>query len=85
MDDRIAVPVRKSLIHGYDDAVQAGIDAGAYGVTISGAGSTLVAICPRESAAPVAEAIAQTLTSLGNPAKALSPDVVETGLGVVGE
>ncbi len=85
MVDRIAVPVRKSLIHGYDDAVQAGIDAGAYGVTISGAGSTLVAICPQDSAAPVAEAIAQTLTSLGNPAEALSPGVVETGLGVVGE
>jgi len=83
MTDHIAVPVRKSLIVGYDEAVQAGIDAGAYGVTISGAGSTLVAICAKESAALVAEAIAQTLTSMGNPAESKSPDVVETGLEVL--
>ena len=83
MLDSLAVPVRKSMIDGYDEAVQAGTDAGAYGVTISGAGSTLVAISARRSAATVAKAMAATLTKLGNPAEALHPDVVETGLEVV--
>ncbi len=83
MVDSIAVPVRKSFIQGYDDAVQAGIEAGAYGVTLSGAGSALVAVCPIESTAQVAEAVAHTLTSHGNPAQALCPDVVEDGMEVV--
>ena len=83
MTDHIAVPVRKSLIVGYDEAVQAGTEAGAYGVTISGAGSTLVAICAKENAGVVAEAIARTLTTMGNPAEAMSPDVVENGLQVL--
>ena len=83
MLDNLAVPVRKSMIDGYDEAVQAGTDAGAYGVTISGAGSTLVAISARSSAATVAEAMAATLTKLGNPAEARHPDVVKTGVEVV--
>jgi homoserine kinase len=41
MDDRLAVPHRRQLIKGYDAAVRAALDAGAYGVTISGAGSAL--------------------------------------------
>ncbi len=85
MIDRIAVPVRKSLIQGYDEAVRAGMEAGAYGVTISGAGSTLVAICPREGTSDVAEAIAKSLTASGNPAQPLSPDVAETGMEVLGQ
>lgn len=85
MIDHIAVPVRKSLITGYADAERVGIETGAYGVTISGAGSTLVAVCQRESAEEVAEAIAQSLTSNGNPAQALSPDVVDVGMEVLGE
>jgi homoserine kinase len=76
--------VRKALIEGYDEAVQAGVESGAYGVTISGAGSTLVAIGPREAAADVADAMALSLTACGNPARALSPEVVESGMEVLG-
>jgi len=83
MVDHIAVPARRSLIKGYDDAVQAGADAGAYGVTISGAGSTLVAVCRRDITRDVADAIAEALTARGNPAHGLSPDIVETGLEVL--
>ena len=85
MVDHIAVPARRSLIAGYDDAVQAGTDAGAYGVTISGAGTTLVAVCERGTTRDVADAMTHTLTARGNPAKALCPDVVESGLAVVGD
>ena len=80
MVDSIAVPVRKSMIKGYDEAVHAGVDAGAYGVTISGAGSTLLAVCGRSSRRDVADAMATTLTARGNTATALCPDVVEGGL-----
>lgn len=83
MVDRIAVPARRDLIDGYDKAVDAGVDAGAFGVTISGAGSTLVAICPLELARSVADAIAGVLTTQGNPARALHPSVVETGVEVL--
>lgn len=83
MFDHIAVPARKSLIEGYDEAVQAGAAAGAYGVTISGAGSTLVAVCAKDLARDVADAMAWALTAKGNPATALYPAVIETGLEVV--
>lgn len=80
MDDQIAVPHRKRLIVGYDEAVTAGRANGAYGVTISGSGSALLAITPADQAAAVAEAMAGALTAQGNSAAALTPPVSERGL-----
>jgi homoserine kinase len=80
MDDRLAVPHRVHLIPGFANAVRAGREAGAHGVTISGSGSTLVAVTPRERAAAVAAALAHALTEAGNPAAALTPTVSEKGL-----
>lgn len=57
--DRIHEPYRKTLIPGYDQVVQAALAAGAYGVTISGAGPTLLAL----GGAKQADAIAQTMTT----------------------
>jgi homoserine kinase len=71
------------MIKGYDDAVKAGLGTGAYGVTISGAGSTLVAVCGRDATGDVGDAMAEALTARGNTAKALCPHVVEGGLEVV--
>lgn len=82
MDDHIAAPYRKTLIQGFDAAVEAGKGAGAYGVTISGSGSTLVAVTPRDSARAVAEAMAQAFTENGNPAQPLTPAVSANGLTV---
>jgi homoserine kinase len=76
MDDRLAVPVRKNLIPGYDDAVEAGLVAGAWGVTISGAGSTLVAVTDVSIADSVAEAMAEALTGAGTVAMPMAPGVV---------
>lgn len=75
MEDRLAVPHRKDLIPGFDAAVEAGLDAGAYGVTISGAGSALVALTDRALADEVADALAHALTGVGNPATPLAPGV----------
>src|SRR3990172_6016911 len=46
MEDQLAVPRRKEMIPGFDAAVAAGRAAGAYGVTISGAGSALLGSGP---------------------------------------
>ncbi|MBI3981657.1 MAG: homoserine kinase [Gemmatimonadetes bacterium] len=83
-EDLIAVPMRRDLIVGYDAAVEAGCAAGAYGVTISGAGSALLAIAALERAAPVARAMAGALTGAGNPANAMTPGVSELGLTISG-
>jgi homoserine kinase len=84
MEDRLAVPHRRHLIPGYDDAVAAALEAGAYGVTISGAGSALIAICSREDATPVAQAMAGELTRSGNPSEALATPVAPSGLARIG-
>lgn len=82
MDDQLAVPYRKDLIPGFEQAVEAGRRAGAYGVTISGAGSALLGLCPPAAAASVAGAMAEALTSAGNAATPLTPAVARTGLTV---
>ena len=75
MDDRLAVPMRKDLIPGYDNAVDAGLDAGAWGVTISGAGSTLVAVTDAAIVDGVAEAMAEALRAAGTVAMPMVPGV----------
>jgi len=83
MDDQIAVPLRKKLIQGFDQGVAAGKEAGAYGVTISGSGSTLVAVTTPDLAPEVATAMAQALTTAGNTAEPLTPAVSERGVTVL--
>jgi len=83
MKDQLAVPHRKALIPGFDDAVLAGIHAGAFGVTISGAGSALLAFAPKKKAPAVAKAMAAALTAARNPADWTTPKVAAKGLTVV--
>lgn len=85
MDDHIAAPFRKQLIPGFDAAVEAGRTAGAFGVTISGSGSALVAIAERGRTEAVAAAMAAAFTKHGNPARALAPAVSGKGLQVGSE
>lgn len=80
MDDQLAVPVRKSLIKGFDAAVDAGRKAGAFGVTISGSGSGVVAVGPKESAAAIGKAMADAMTAAGNKAAPLTPNIAEGGM-----
>jgi len=80
MDDRIAVPHRRHLIPGYDAALAAALAAGAYGVTISGAGSALVAITAQADAGPVSAAMATALSRAGNPAAPRPVAVAGAGL-----
>jgi len=52
MEDEIAEPYRRNLIPGYDEVKRMGLEAGAAGVSISGAGPSLVALVDRKSHDP---------------------------------
>lgn len=83
MVDRLAVPYRKDLIKGYEAATTAARDAGAYGITISGSGSTLVAITDRSKAKVVSEAMAFGLKQEGNHAVPFTSIISERGVRIV--
>jgi len=57
MSDLIAEPARLELLPGYGQARSAGIEAGALGVTVSGAGPSAVALVALERRTEVAEAL----------------------------
>jgi homoserine kinase len=82
MDDRLAVPHRKRLIEGYDAAEAAGLGAGAFGVTISGAGSAVLALGPPDRVTAIAESMAAALTTEHRPATAATPSVAQSGFVV---
>ena len=54
LDDVLHVPFRRGLIEGFDAVTRAARRAGAFGATLSGSGSTIVAIAPVEHASAVA-------------------------------
>jgi homoserine kinase len=58
MVDRIAEPGRVPLYPGYREAREAALEAGAWGVAVSGAGPTLVALTSADDARAVGEAAA---------------------------
>ncbi len=58
MSDRIHQPYRKKLIPGYDSVHRAALKAGAWGLVISGAGPTLLALSAADTAAAVRTAMA---------------------------
>lgn len=57
MEDELHVPYRLTLIPEAGRAVTAAYEAGAWGVTISGGGSGLIALCALDAAVRVAEAM----------------------------
>jgi len=63
MGDRIHQPYRKKLIPGYDNVHRAALRAGAWGLVISGAGPTLLALSSAETAEAVREAMAEAWAS----------------------
>ncbi|HIK57305.1 MAG TPA: homoserine kinase [Synechococcales cyanobacterium M55_K2018_004] len=65
LQDRIHQPYRQSLITGYDAVQRAAGAAGAYGMVISGAGPTLLALTSEDRAAAVAAAMAAAWSTEG--------------------
>ncbi|HIK32560.1 MAG TPA: homoserine kinase [Oscillatoriales cyanobacterium M59_W2019_021] len=77
--DRIHQPYRQTLISGYDAVRSAALAAGAYGMAISGAGPTLLALASPEAASGVAEAMASAWQQAGIIAKGRSLQIDPTG------
>lgn len=65
MQDKIHQPYRKSLIRGYDAVYSAAVSAGAYGLVISGAGPTLLALASTEKAQGVCQAMESAWREVG--------------------
>lgn len=77
--DELHVPFRLPLIPGALAAISAGVDAGAWAVTVSGAGSGLIAMCAPSDADAVARAMHEVFDArVGDPecvGFALSPSM----------
>jgi homoserine kinase len=84
LDDVLHVPYRRAHIYGYDDVVAAAKDAGAYGATLSGAGSAILAIAPRERGADVGTAMLCAWRAKGVHAALIRRTEPVTGATVTG-
>ncbi len=69
LDDVLHVPFREHLISGYREIVAAARIAGAYGATLSGSGSAMVAIAPQATIAAVAAAMERSAVVAGHAAE----------------
>lgn len=65
LEGPLHVPYRRPLVPGYDDVVAAARTAGAYGATLSGSGSAIVALAERSRARAVAEAMSGAWSASG--------------------
>ncbi len=65
LDDVVHVPHRRALLPGYDAVAAAAVRAGAWGATLSGAGSSLLALAPAGRVGAVAAAMAAAWRAAG--------------------
>lgn len=72
LDDVLHVPFRRGLIPGYEAVVAAAVAAGAAGATLSGSGSSIVAVAAAGQAATVADAMTTAWREWGVSAEAFS-------------
>ena len=80
LDDVLHVPYRRQLVPGYDAIVRAACAAGAFGGTLSGSGSAMLAIgCP-EQASEIAHAMQVAFAGVGLTAETLVTDGAVGGL-----
>lgn len=78
LSDELHVPYRLPLIPGARAVIDAAIEAGACGATISGSGSGLIAVCPAGREDTVLEAMEAALAkaAVGGSAFVLHPDML---------
>ncbi|MFC7325186.1 homoserine kinase [Halorubrum rutilum] len=70
MSDPVVTPERARLITGYDEVRAAAFDAGAAGVTVSGAGPAIIAVCREDRRRGVAAAMLDAFAEAGIDARA---------------
>ncbi|MAB78625.1 MAG: homoserine kinase [Planctomycetes bacterium] len=71
IEDRLHVPYRLAVLEEAKHAIQSALAAGAWGATLSGAGSGIVVLCQRSEARKIARALPENQTR----------HVVSTGIG----
>ena len=64
LDDVLHAPHRRSLVRGYDAVTAAARAAGAFGATLSGSGSSILAVTPAAAARAVATTMARVWGAL---------------------
>ncbi len=77
MYDSVVTPARAELIHGYDAVREAATDAGATGVTISGAGPAVLAACHAGDRRRVASAMLDAFEAVDVEASAYTTRIGE--------
>jgi homoserine kinase len=65
LGDRLHQPYRAALVPGFDRAVAAAVDAGAYGAVLSGSGPTMAALAPPGAAAAAGAAMQDAFRRAG--------------------
>ena len=86
LDDVVHVPYRRALVLGYDLVERAALAAGAWGATLSGAGSSMIALAPIARRVAVGDAMCQSWRAAGVRAASWLPSIaagasVESRLG----
>ncbi|MEY2858709.1 MAG: hypothetical protein RLZZ74_3022, partial [Cyanobacteriota bacterium] len=81
--DKLHQPYRQELITGYQEVEQAALAAGAYGMVISGAGPTLLALTSPEKAEQVVTAMKTAWSSKGVEAQVRSLAINPSGAKVI--
>jgi len=84
MVDRVAEPSRIPLYPGYAGAREAALDAGAFGVAVSGAGPTLLAVVGEGGEAAVGEAVRRAYARAGVEARLHAAGVDTRGARIEG-
>ncbi|GAB3677307.1 homoserine kinase [Halopiger thermotolerans] len=77
MEDAIVTPERTALIDGYEQVRTAALDAGATGVTVSGAGPGVLAVCHRRDQRAVASAMLEAFDAVGIDSRAYQTRIGE--------
>jgi homoserine kinase len=72
LEDKLHQPYRQALIRGYEEVKLAAIAAGAYGMVVSGAGPTLLALTKSTQAEIVAAAMGESWAKIGVTAQVRS-------------
>jgi homoserine kinase len=75
MHDRIVTPARADLITGYKSVRDGALDAGATGVTVSGAGPGILAVCRPGDQRSVATTMLERFEEAGVDARAYQTQI----------
>ncbi|BAU66689.1 homoserine kinase [Stanieria sp. NIES-3757] len=81
--DKLHQPYRQALIHGYQQVQAAAIASGAYGMVISGAGPTLLALTNPQQAKSVVSAMMEAWQEQGINSKVMILQLDTTGAKVI--